>query len=312
MMATYTHTPVMLERSIELLGPALAKPGSLLVDATVGLGGHAEAFLRAFPALSLLGIDRDPAALALSAERLAPFGDRVRLRQARFDEVGTLLDEEFPGRAPQAFLFDLGVSSLHLDDATRGFSYRQDADLDMRMNPDDDLSASDIVNDWTVPELADIFRTYGDEPLAGRYARAIVEARPIRTTGELVSVIDRATPAGAPKRGHRAKRVFQALRIAVNAELEAFRRALPEALDRLAEGGRIVILSYHSGEDRIAKHLIHARTVSTTPVGLPVIAKDDQPEFRWVVRGPEYASDSEVAENSRSQSVRLRAAEKRG
>lgn len=312
MMATHTHIPVALDRCMELMAPALQE-GGLVVDATVGLGGHAAEILARFPGVRLLGIDRDPAAIALSSQRLAEFGSRVRLVQARYDELGEILDRELDGEAPRAILLDLGVSSMQLDDAARGFSYLADAQLDMRMNPADEEGAFELVNQLSAFELQRVFERFGDEPLAARYARAIVQARqdgPINTTGQLVSIIDRATPAAAAKRGHNAKRVFQALRIAVNRELEILERTLDVALDRLAQGGRIVVLSYHSGEDRLVKRAIEARTQTTAPPDLPVVPEADLPTYRWLVKAPEGPAAEEEASNPRSRSVRLRAAEK--
>ena len=312
MMTTYPHTPVLLDRCVELLSPAL-QSGGLVVDATLGMAGHAEALLERFTEISLLGIDRDCEALALAQSRLKGFGERARLVHARYDELGAVLDQHFPGESPRGILFDLGVSSLQLDEPERGFSYRFDAPLDMRMNAEDDTTAADLLADLSAFELQRMFERYGDEPYASRYAQAIVSARaesPIIRTGELVELIDRATPGGHPRRGHNAKRVFQALRIAVNEELAVLESALETALDRLEVGGRIVVMSYHSGEDRLVKHAIEPRTQSSAPIDLPVIPESDQPTYRWVVKGPEVASSTEQRDNPRSQSVRLRAAEK--
>jgi 16S rRNA (cytosine1402-N4)-methyltransferase len=314
MMATYTHIPVLRDRIVDLLAPALVEDGALVIDGTVGLGGHAEALLAAFPTLRLLGIDRDPDALQLTAGRLEPFGDRVRLVQARFDDMADAARTHFPGIAPRGILLDLGVSSMQLDNVDRGFSYLSDAELDMRMNPDDPVSARDILATWSAAELAALFRRYGDEPLAKRYADAIVSSRmknPIDTADQLVGILDRATPRSRQTRGHVAKRVFQALRIEVNSELEAIERALPIALDMLAPGGRIVVLSYQSAEDRLVKHAIDQRTRSQSPVDLPIEVAKDRPTFSWLVKR-EGASEDEIASNPRSQSVRLRAAVKLG
>lgn len=314
MMTSYTHQPVALQRTLEILSPVLNEPGALAVDATCGLGGHTEALLDTFPGLEVLGIDRDPRALDMSRERLARFGQRVTLVHARYDRIAEVVADHFPGRAPQAILFDLGVSSMQLDDASRGFSYLSQHHLDMRMNPQDDLTAADILRDWSEPELASLFRRYGDEPLAGRYARAIVQAReeaPLERADQLVALLDRVTPRRQATRGHVAKRVFQALRIEVNRELESLELALPRALDVLAPGGRIVVLSYQSAEDRLVKHAINQRTKSQTPIEVPVELARDRATFRWVVKleGP---SEDEVAANPRAASVRLRAAEKEG
>jgi len=313
MMTTYPHIPVLLERSVDLLAPSLTEPGALVVDATLGMGGHSELLLNRFDSIRLIGIDRDRDALAIAGSRLAHFGDRVTLVHARYDEIGDVLDEHAGGVAPQGILFDLGVSSLQLDEPDRGFRYLGDAPLDMRMNQADDTTAADLINTMSAFELQRLFERYGDEPLASRYAQAIVSARevlPITRTAELVEVIDRATPGGHPRKGHNAKRVFQALRIAVNHELDVLEAALQVSLNRLAVGGRIVVLSYHSGEDRLVKHAIEPRTQSSAPIDLPVIPETDMPSYRWVVKGPEVASGDEQRDNPRSQSVRLRAAEK--
>lgn len=313
MMTTPTHLPVALERCLELLAPALHEPGALVVDMTVGLGGHAEALLERFPQIHLLGIDRDADALALSRTRLSDYDTRLRLVQARYDELPDVLAQHYPTTPVRGILLDAGVSSMQLDVAERGFSYMASGELDMRMNQADGESAADLVNTLSDTELADLFRRFGDEPLATRYARAIVAARndsPITRTDQLVDILDRATPAAHQRRGHSAKRVFQALRIAVNSELVSLEAALPHAMDALDVGGRIVVLSYQSGEDRLVKHLIEKRTTTRAPIDLPVIPDADQPTMRWVVKGPESASESEQAQNPRSASVRLRAAEK--
>jgi len=313
MMATPTHTPVAVERTVELLAPALVQPGALVVDLTLGLGGHATAILDAFPEAQLLGMDRDSDALAIARERLAVFGPRVTTVHARYDQLPTALETHFPGRCVDALLLDAGVSSLQLDEAKRGFSYLNDAPLDMRMDPEDGTTAADLVNTLSRAELHALFERFGDEPLAARYAKAIVTARqdaPLLTTLELVGVIDRATLGGHPRGGHNAKRVFQALRIAVNRELESLGAALPAALDALCVGGRIVVLSYQSGEDRLVKHEIDARTRNNAPADLPVIPESDQPTFRWLVKSPEGPTPDEAQSNPRSRSLRLRAAEK--
>ena len=312
-MTTYTHTPVLLQRCIELLEPAIRLEGAVVVDGTLGLAGHAEAILEQFPTARLLGVDRDPDALEIASHRLERFADRVTIAKARYDDIDQLLDTHFPGEAPQGILLDLGVSSLQLDQPERGFSYRFDAPLDMRMSSEDETTAAELLNTLGVFELQRLFERFGDEPYANRYAQAIVQARhdaPLTHTQQLVAIIDQATPGGHPRRGHNAKRVFQALRIAVNQELDILATAIDKALDVLAVGGRIVVMSYHSGEDRIVKHAIEKRTQSTAPLDMPIVPESDQPTFRWVVKGPEGASEDEIHTNPRSQSVRLRAAEK--
>ena len=313
MMDTYRHTPVLAPRALELLSPALLGDSPLLVDATLGLGGHTEAFLASLPALRVLGIDRDPEALESSKARLVPYGDRVSFAQCRYDDLGLALDSQFGGEAPAAILFDLGVSSLHLDKPERGFSYSVDAPLDMRMNPGDAHSATEILASYEVDELAGIFWRFGDEKLAKRYAHAIADARgikPITRTSELVEILQQATPYALRDKGHPAKRVFQALRIEVNHELESLEAAIPEAMNRLAVGGRIAVMSYQSGEDKFVKTELRRRSRSTAPLGLPQELPEHRPEFRELTRGAEMASAEEIANNPRSTSVRLRAAEK--
>jgi 16S rRNA (cytosine1402-N4)-methyltransferase len=306
------HTSVLLERSIELLGPALGKPGAVLVDCTLGLGGHSEGFLTAFPDLHLVGLDRDPNALRLAGERLAPFADRIDLVHSVYDEIDEVLEslgiDEVDG-----ILFDLGVSSMQLDQVERGFSYSKDAPLDMRMDDTTSFTAAEIIATYSEADLRRIFRDYGEEKLADRYARKIVAARadgPILRSGHLVDIIQAATPAKFSHSGHPAKRVFQALRIEVNAELAVLERAIPRALDALRVGGRIVVLAFQSLEDRIVKREFQKRASSTAPAGLPVELPEHKPELKLLVRGAEIADEEERERNPRSISVRLRAAEK--
>ncbi len=313
MMATYAHIPVLRERSLELLTPALTGERSLLVDATVGLGGHTEAFLAGDAALQVLGIDRDTEALDHTRARLIDFADRLILAHARYDEIGEVLDSHAEGQRPQAILFDLGVSSLHLDKLERGFSYSVDAPLDMRMSLDDELTAEVVLGTYSEGDLAQIFHRFGDEKLARRYAQAIVRHRnttPLTRTHQLVDILQAATPYALRDQGHPAKRVFQALRIEVNKELESLYKALPIALDRLAVGGRIVVMSYQSGEDRFVKHELRRRSHSLAPVGLPQELPEHRPEFLELTRGSEAARPEEITANPRAASVRLRAAEK--
>lgn len=304
------HVPVLLERSVELLGPAIDRPGAVVLDATLGLGGHSVALLQRFGGLHLIGLDRDQEALHAAERRLAPFAGRIDLVHAVYDDLAAALADLGVDRV-QGVLFDLGVSSLQLDTVARGFSYARDAPLDMRMDPTAGRTAEDVVNGFSAADLARIFRRYGEERLAARYADHIVAARQrqrIRRSGELVAVLDAATPAALRQAGHPAKRVFQALRIEVNGELDALGRAIPAALDALAVGGRIVVLSYHSLEDRIVKRAIAPRTVSTAPRGLPIEPAGDAPTFRMLTRGAPTADAAEVEENPRAASVRLRAA----
>jgi 16S rRNA (cytosine1402-N4)-methyltransferase len=312
MVDTSLHTPVLLARTVELLAPALTEPGAVLVDATLGLGGHAEAFLTRFPELVLVGIDRDQEALRLAGERLAPFGDRVRLVHAVYDEVPDALESEGFATAA-AILFDLGVSSLQLDRVDRGFSYSQDAPLDMRMDAGSELTAERILAEYSESDLRRIFYEYGEEKLAPRYARKIVQAReisPLSRSGQLVDVLVAATPAAVKRAGHPAKRVFQALRIEVNDELGVLARAIPAAIGALAVGGRMVVLSYQSLEDRIVKRAFAEGSSSTAPSGLPVELPEHRPQLRLLVRGAELADDQERATNSRATPVRLRAVER--
>lgn len=306
------HVPVMLERCLELLAPALERPGAVLVDGTLGLGGHAEAFLQRFPELTLVGIDRDPEALRLAGERLRPFAGRTHLVHAVSDALPTVLADlgisEVAG-----VLYDLGVSSMQLDRVDRGFSYARDAALDMRMDGTSELTAARILAEYDEGELRRIFFEYGEEKLGARYARRIVEARavsPIETSAQLVDLLQAATPAAVKNAGHPAKRVFQALRVEVNAELDVLARTIPAAMEALEVGGRIVVLAYQSLEDRLVKREFAARTTSTAPRGLPVELPEHAPEFRLLVRGAELASDAEKARNPRATPVRLRAAER--
>jgi 16S rRNA (cytosine1402-N4)-methyltransferase len=306
------HTPVMLERSLALLEPALAVDGAVLVDATLGLGGHTEAALERHPGLTVVGLDRDTDALAASAARLSRFGDRARLVHTVYSGIREALDGLGIDRVT-AVLFDLGVSSMQLDEADRGFAYSQDAPLDMRMDRTTGVTAATILAEYPEDELRRIFYAYGEEKLAPRYARSIVKARaehPLERSSQLVQLIIDATPRAVQRTGHPAKRVFQALRIEVNAELAALEQALPAALDALAIGGRIVVLAYQSLEDRIVKRELARRTQSTAPAGLPVELPQHKPEFSLLVRGAELADDDERAANPRAIPVRLRAAER--
>jgi len=306
------HTPVQLERTIELLAPAIGGDGAVLVDATLGLGGHAEAFLTRFPSLTVVGLDRDREAIALAGERLARFGRRVHLVHTVFDGIDDALRRLRIGSV-NGVLFDLGVSSLQLDRVDRGFSYSKDAPLDMRMDATSELTAERILADYSEHELRRIFTEYGEEKLSARYARRIVQARgehPFVRSAQLVDVIAAATPAAVKRSGHPAKRVFQALRIEVNQELKALENALPKAVDALAVGGRIVVLAYQSLEDRIVKRYLQAKSSSTAPAGLPIELPEHRPELRLLVRGAELADDDEKAANPRATPVRLRAAER--
>jgi 16S rRNA (cytosine1402-N4)-methyltransferase len=306
------HVPVLLERCVGLLAPALTGPDAVVVDCTLGMGGHSEALLAQTPA-RLLGLDRDPEALRRSAARLSPYGERVTLVHAVYDALPAVLADLGLERV-QGVLFDLGVSSLQLDETDRGFTYAQDAPLDMRMDPTVGQTAADIVNTYPGKDLARVLKQYGDERFASRIADAIVRERvhePFTSTARLAELVRESIPAATRRTGgHPAKRTVQALRIEVNDELGVLRRAIPAALDSLAVGGRIVVMSYQSLEDKIVKSALVARSTSDVPVDLPFVPEGSQPELRLLVRGSEQADEAEIAANPRAQSVRLRAAEK--
>ena len=306
------HLPVLLDRCVALLAPALTGPDTVVVDCTLGLGGHAEALLASTPA-RLVGLDRDPEALRRSRIRLSSYDDRCTLVHAVYDQLPHVLAELGLARV-QGLLFDLGVSSLQLDEADRGFAYAQDAPLDMRMDQSHGRTAAEVVNGYDGAALARLLREYGDERFAGRIADAVVRERrrePFTGTARLAELVRTAIPAATRRTGgHPAKRTFQALRIEVNDELGALRRALPAALAALAVGGRIVVLSYQSLEDRIVKAELVTRATSDVPVDLPFVPDGSAPELRLLVRGAEKAAAEEVAANSRAASVRLRAAER--
>jgi 16S rRNA (cytosine1402-N4)-methyltransferase len=306
------HVPVLLERCVGLLAPALVPDGAVVVDCTLGMGGHAEALLRETGA-HLVGLDRDPEALRRSGDRLAPYAGRTTLVHAVYDELPRVLRDLGLDRV-HGVLFDLGVSSLQLDEVGRGFAYAQDAPLDMRMDPTSGRTAAEIVNTYDGRSLARVLREYGDERFASRIADAIVRERavePFTGTARLAELVRTAIPAATRRTGgHPAKRTFQALRIEVNDELGVLRRAVPAAVDALAVGGRLVVLSYQSLEDKIVKSELRARSTSDVPLDLPFIPEGSGPELRLLVRGSEKASDAEVATNPRAASVRLRAAER--
>jgi 16S rRNA (cytosine1402-N4)-methyltransferase len=314
----FGHVPVLLQRCVELLTPALTRNHSdgseaVLVDATIGAGGHAEQFLTELPGLRLIGLDRDPSALDIASARLARFGDRVTLVHTRYDDIASALAEcgYAPVESVDGVLFDLGVSSMQLDRTERGFAYAQDAPLDMRMDPASPLTAADIVNTYDEAALADILHRYGEERFARRIAAHIVRQRartPFTSTAELVALLYRAIPAPARRTGgHPAKRTFQALRIAVNDELDSLRSAIPAALGALTVAGRIVVLAYQSLEDRIVKRMFADAVASRTPVDLPVELPGHGPRFRSLTHGAERADAAEMERNPRSTAVRLRA-----
>jgi 16S rRNA (cytosine1402-N4)-methyltransferase len=312
--APAVHVPVLRERVLALLAPAIeAADPAVVVDATVGLGGHAAALLTAHPRLELIGLDRDPQALAACETRLAGFGSRVRLVRAVYDALPQVLADARVD-AVAGVLFDLGVSSLQLDADDRGFSYSRDTGLDMRMDPTQGRTAADVVNDYPAAELARVLRDYGEERFARRIADAIVRERasgPIRSSARLAELVRTAIPAATRRvGGHPAKRTFQALRIEVNDELGALGRALPAAVDAVSVGGRVVVIAYHSLEDRMVKRVFTAGATSTAPPDMPVVPESAAPALRLLTRGAEVPDAEEIAANPRAASARLRAVER--
>jgi 16S rRNA (cytosine1402-N4)-methyltransferase len=310
MRQVFAHEPVMVDEVVALFAPV---PGGVVIDATAGGGGHAAALLSTHPHLRLLCLDRDPDAVAATTTRLAPFGGRAVVRRARFDHLGEVAAElGIEAGTASGVLFDLGVSSPQLDRPERGFSYRADAPLDMRMDQDEGPSASDLVNTIPEAELARLFAANGEGRFARRIARAVVAARPVTTTSALAEVVRSALPAAVRRQGgHPARRVFQALRVAVNDELEVLAAALPVAIDMLAPGGRCVVIAYHSGEDRIVKAAFrHAETGGCTcPPGLPCNCGAES-LGRLVFRGTRRPTPAETERNRRSESALLRAFER--
>jgi 16S rRNA (cytosine1402-N4)-methyltransferase len=316
MSQAFPHEPVMATEVVELFGPV---PDGLIVDTTLGGGGHAAALLEAHAGISVLGIDRDPLAVAAATDALAPFGSRAVIRQSRFDAVAAVVSDVqaelgiLPegGRLSGA-LFDLGVSSPQLDVAERGFSYRRDSALDMRMDPTSGRTAADVVNEYDEEALVELFADNGEVRFARRIARAIIAARPLTTTGQLADVVRAAIPAATRRTGgHPARRVFQAVRIAVNEELDQLGTALDAALDLLAPGGRCVVIAYHSGEDRLVKSTFTRAATDNChcPPGLPCVC-GAEPKFRLVLRGARRPSDEEVGRNRRAEAARLRVIER--
>ncbi len=307
------HKPVMLERCIELLGEALQSDKAVLIDGTLGLAGHSEAFLQRFPKLTLVGIDRDLNALKLAKERLANYSNRVHLVQGIYSDIPEIL-EDLGIKLVDAVLLDLGVSSMQLDKTERGFSYSQNAPLDMRMDNTAGITAAEVINQYSEKDLARIFKTFGEERFAKPIAKKIVQLRdgqPFVSSKQLTEVIGKVVPFIPGKSsGHPAKRVFQALRIEVNNELGILAETLPAVISSLRVGGRVVVLSYHSLEDRIVKQALVSASTSSAPIDLPIELAEHAPTLRLLVRGAEMASDEEIQNNPRSASVRLRAAEK--
>jgi len=312
-MTAPTHVPVLLDRVVALLQPALDHDGAVLVDATLGLGGHSEAVLTRCGLARVVGFDRDPEALRLAGERLAPFGDRFIAVHATYDRIPEALGDLGFEHA-DGVLFDLGVSSMQLDVAERGFAYRADAPLDMRMDPTTGITAADVLNTYPQRELTRVLREYGEERFASRISAAIVRERdrePFSRSARLVELLYDQIPAPARRTGgHPAKRTFQALRMEVNDELATLRRAVPAAIDSVAVGGRVVVESYHSLEDRLVKRAFAAVTTLDVPPDLPVVPEEHQPALRLVTRGAERAGDDEIASTPRAASVRLRAVER--
>jgi len=307
------HVPVLRDRIVGLLAPALTHPGAVLVDATLGLGGHSAAVLAQIADFRLIGLDRDEQALDIARERLSDWADRITLVHAVYDELPDVLADLGIGPI-QGILFDLGVSSMQLDRAERGFAYAQDAPLDMRMDASADMTAADILNSYSVNDLTRVLREYGEERFARRIAQRIVAAResaPWTTSARLVELVRDAIPAPARRTGgHPAKRTFQALRIEVNDELRVLQRAIPAALGSLDVGGRLIAMSYQSLEDRIVKRALTPGLHPVVPQGLPVIPDHLKPWLRDLTRGSEKADPSEIAKNPRAASVRVRAVER--
>lgn len=321
--ANHGHVPVLRDRMTDLIAPqveAMAE-NAVIVDGTLGAGGHTEHFLKTFPTAHVIGVDRDPAALDDARARLRTFGDRFVGVQIRFDDIGEAIKSEEGAifdlartHGVAGALFDLGVSSMQLDQLDRGFAYRADAPLDMRMDPTQGITAADVLNTYGHGELARILKTYGDERFAGKIASAVLRERekePFSTSGRLVELLYASIPAATRRTGgHPAKRTFQALRVEVNAELEAVENVIPVISQALAIGGRAVFMSYQSLEDRIVKLAFAEMTKSTTPPGLPIDLPGTAPRFATVTRGAEKATESEIEENPRAAPVRVRAVEK--
>ena len=311
--ASAGHLPVMADRVAALLAPALEADGAVYLDATLGRAGHARALLAAHPGLRLIGVDADETAIERSRELLAGYQDRVTLVHSFYDEIPDIAAAAGVSSV-QGILFDLGVSSPQLDDPERGFAYSYDAPLDMRMDQTRALTAAEVVNHYPAGELARVLRDYGEERFAKRIADAVVRERsraPLTSTARLSEIVRDAIPAAARRSGgHPAKRTFQALRIEVNGELAALERALPAALGLLPVGGRIVVLAYHSLEDRAVKRALAAAAADTTPPGLPVQLPGRGPQLRLLTRGAMRPTEEELASNPRAASARLRAAER--
>ncbi|SDG31647.1 16S rRNA (cytosine1402-N4)-methyltransferase [Lentzea fradiae] len=309
------HVPVLLGRVLELFAPALAGKPAVVVDTTLGMGGHSDALLSAHPELTLVGLDRDPQAIEMAGKRLAHHGDRVHLVNVTYDHIAEAV-RDLGFKTVDGVLMDLGVSSLQLDEEERGFAYSKDAPLDMRMSKGTGMTAADVLNTYSHGDLARVLSTYGEERFAGKIASAVLRERekePFTSSGRLVELLYAVVPAASRRTGgHPAKRTFQALRIEVNGELESLRLALPAALGVLGVGGRIVVESYQSLEDRMVKHAFAELAKSKTPPGLPVELPGHGPEIKLLTKGAELASEQEIEDNPRAAPVRLRAAERIG
>lgn len=310
---TNIHQPVLLGDCVNLVAPALQHEGAVAVDCTLGLAGHSTAFLKAAPQARLIGIDRDSEALALATERMVQEGlsDRFTPVHAAFDQLDQVLADQGVERVDAVFM-DLGLSSLQIDETDRGFSYSHDAPLDMRMDVSQNLTAERILADYDMASLIRVFREYGEERFARQIAREIVLRRtqtPFTTTGQLNALVEDVVPKAHRPAGNPAKRVFQALRIEVNGELDKLSSTLPQATNRLQVGGRLVVESYHSLEDKTVKSFMAQGLKIDAPANLPIVPDDAQPFFRELTRGAIKADDEERQRNPRSASVRLRAVE---
>jgi 16S rRNA (cytosine1402-N4)-methyltransferase len=314
MNADIAHIPVALDQCIDLLSPALSnKSKPYLIDATLGLAGHAKVMLERFPNLHLIGIDRDQSAIKIAGANLAQFSDRITIVHTTYDQIEVALAAAAVNKV-DGILFDLGVSSMQLDQPERGFSYSQPAPLDMRMDQSCQLTAAVVLNTYSHAALVKILKNYGEEKFASKIAENIIKARSngdLRTTQDLAQIVKDSIPAPARRSGgHPAKRTFQAIRIEVNQELVTLERAIPAALAALNPGGRLVVMSYQSLEDRIVKNFFTQATKSMTPLGLPVELPNSAATYRLLFNGSAEADAKEQESNPRSQSMRLRAIER--
>jgi 16S rRNA (cytosine1402-N4)-methyltransferase len=308
------HVPVALERCVALLTPSIeAEPDPVVIDATLGMGGHSHELLRRFPHVKVIGLDRDLSAIDIASKNLAEFSSRITIVHAVYDQISDVLSD-LGVTSVDGVLFDLGVSSMQLDFADRGFAYSQEAPLDMRMDQSSGLSAQEVLDTYSRQDLVRVIRTYGEEKFATKIVDNIIAAREagtLRTTTDLATLVKESIPAPARRTGgNPAKRTFQALRIEVNNELAVLERALPAATEKLAVGGRVVVMAYQSLEDKIVKRYFSEITASRSPLGLPVDLPDSAAHFSLVIRGSEGATDIEIEENPRAASMRLRAVQR--